>query len=715
MPSSHRYYHSVAILFAYGIYVSVDALVSLSRISTPSAIRDTTNQYTYLRAKRRNKNEQARQDIEQFNRWYDRVDDDATPDNVFWDEMERQRMLTNPSSSSSSSASVSSSSNLITPISMSSSSSSASSSSNDMMDKYPGIFMSPMMGPSKGDVPGIAEERSVEATLASFAQFMVSDNWLDEKYIEFHGDRNLFNGKDQDFLSLDEQNASLDQDIDDWQHQEEDDGDGMESSSSPIEEHLNGERDKEEREEEFSSSKDFKRRMNMFARSNEPWDYYEKELQRKEMINKKVKSSSSSLNINSDEDVEDDDDDDLYEWKIRIDPQKGMSNALFLIQHSKRFIAYNISHIYYLFLFLFSFSANHPLAKQFLVNFDRNTDDTIKANNNGIEDSSATDSAWEQAREEADHLSRLAKIRIQSARLENARLNPKAKTFFSRPPNAIEGYERMWVSAIDNCCMPNLVGSFRNYGIEFADNFGDWVDGCEQDRFCTIEDIASYKARMVYQVTGLPCIASRTSFEVEPVPVPSGIDARQLPSRAYINPRIVSGYRFNDVGEHVDYIVEALKLFSDPSRVTRFRSCFCFYDGSMEFFEYGELDCDLYFSNSIRTYIPMSHGINEICKTLQLTFSLEYQVWLRAKVREALGAGEHKASIKLRDRVLKEAKVLPNDIIDVSAFMDSQVDVALMDECGKELSQRFEKMKPTKILTVATTGATKFFRIRLRE
>jgi hypothetical protein len=356
------------------------------------------------------------------------------------------------------------------------------------------------------------------------------------------------------------------------------------------------------------------------------------------------------------------------------------------------------------------FLAKHPLAKQFLVDFNDDTDDEFpeKTQGHGTEDT-PPDYVWEQAREEADHLSRLAKIRIHSARLENARLNPKAKTFFSRPPNAVEGYERMWVSAIDNCCMPNLVGSFRNYGIEFADNFGDWVDGCEQDRFCTIEDVASYKARLVYQVTGLPCIASRTSFEVEPVPVPTGIDARQLPSRAYINPRVTSGYRFNDVGEHVDYIVEALKLFSDPSRVTRFRSCFCFYDGSMELFDYGELDCDLYFSNSIRTYIPMSHGINEMCKTLQLTFSLEYQVWLRAKVREALGAGEHKASIKLRDRVLKEAKVLPNDIIDVSAFMDSMVDVALMDECGKELSQRFEKMKPTKILTVATTGMNRLF------
>ena len=67
--------------------------------------------------------------------------------------------------------------------------------------------------------------------------------------------------------------------------------------------------------------------------------------------------------------------------------------------------------------------------------------------------------------------------------------------------------------------------------------------------------------------------------------------------------------------------------------------------------------------------------------------------------------------IKLRDRVLKEAKVLPNDIIDVSSFMDSFVDVDSMDECANDLAERFKASKPNKILTVATTGLV----IALRE
>jgi hypothetical protein len=299
----------------------------------------------------------------------------------------------------------------------------------------------------------------------------------------------------------------------------------------------------------------------------------------------------------------------------------------------------------------------------------------------------------EAVREEQEYMERLAEIRIRSKRLEGARNNPKARAYFSREPRAHEGYDRMWVSAIDNVCVNNLVGVFRDYGVEFADNFGDWTNQIPTDAFATIEDIASYKARQVYNITGLPCIASRTSFDIEPIPkemaaslnnVNSNSRQQQSGRVAQANTRVQSGYRFNDIADHVDYTVEALKPVSEPTRVTRFRSCLCFYDGEMEVFDYGVCDVDIYFSNSRRTFIPMSSAIHEMCKTLKLTFGLEYQKWLKTKVREAMG-GYGDATLKLRDRVLKEGKVLPNDIIDVSAFMDSMVDVNLMDECGKEL------------------------------
>ena len=54
--------------------------------------------------------------------------------------------------------------------------------------------------------------------------------------------------------------------------------------------------------------------------------------------------------------------------------------------------------------------------------------------------------------------------------------------------------------------------------------------------------------------------------------------------------------------------------------------------------------------------------------------------------------------------VLKEGKVLPNQILDVSSFMNSLIDVDLMWDAAEELSARFVTKRPTKILTVATSG-----------
>ena len=314
--STHRWrstanYYPAAFVLACGFHLSVDALVSLSHSFGPvykTNIR--RGHHESLCAKRRNKNEQSRQDIDQFNRWYDRVGEDATPDNVFWDEMERQRTLSNPTTLSSNSAA----SSVVTPSSSTSSLSSSSPSSPDILDKYPGIFTTPNMGNNKADIPGIAEERSVEATLASFAQFMVSDNWLDEKYLEWHGDRNLFGGKDGDFRSLDEQNASLDQDMYEWQLQGEN-----EDVSSQDRQDVGQEQQQQQQQRNLDSINDLKRRMNMFAKSNEPWDYYEKELLKKQG----TQTNEASENLDTETDIMDEDD-DLYEWKIRIDPQKGM-------------------------------------------------------------------------------------------------------------------------------------------------------------------------------------------------------------------------------------------------------------------------------------------------------------------------------------------------------------------------------------------------------
>ena len=588
------------------ITCSVDAWIARSTShpgkSFRSRISGITQFSTTVLDAKRNKRAQSKQDEADLNRWYDSVDDNASPDDVFWEEMERQRLLAkvgeSPSSSSSATSSPAAASQLSTEGmpsnlygSMSTNGGTSMTTSTQSQQSLAKTNSLLQMAAMNGQT-----QKSADATLSEYQAFACDDNWLDEELSWMMNDDNLY-----DFNSDDEHVKSLDEQLDEWEAME--DHDSFD----------------DEEEEESSTA---------WMQSDEPWDHWGNEQAAKELQ--------------------------------QMEPNEPLNK---------------VSHKVDSFLF-----------------------DDEDVNEEEIH------------RLEEETLARLSKITLRSPRLERAQSSPNAKAYFQREPDAVEGYDRMWVSAIDNVCFKNLVGLFSNYGIQFADNFGDWQDGSMEDSTSfSIEDIASYKARMVYNATGLPCIASRTSFEIEPVATNlntgQGTAAAGRSAIATSNPRVTSGYQFNDVGMHVDYICDALRPISDPERVTRFKTCLCFYDGEMELFDYGTLDCDLYFANSLRTFVPMSQAINEMMQKLTLTFALEYQQWLKTRVEQGMAGGAiGAASVKLRDRVLKEGKVLPNDIIDVSAFMDSKVDVNLMDECAKELANRFMKEKPSKILTVATTG-----------
>jgi xanthine phosphoribosyltransferase len=604
--------------------------IRTTRSTTRSSTSSTSSS---LHAKRKKRDELSAED----GSWYDDVGENASPEEVFWQEMERRRLISQSGVGPSLVDSEADGGGM-SPIDMvgkmddtakrivsrSSSSSPASMASTIASQSY---TEDDYLGPGSSNAmsmknPGVtvAEERTAEATLASYAAFAVEDNYLydDEDEDEMmkaagllRNDPSLWQGEDP---TLEEENAELDKQLDEWERELM--GDGVDGSvvggSSPF----------------FDATL-----------SDEPWDRYG----------------------NSD----------------GPDNETSFKKEL---ERKMRMVAKN--------------------AKELTLEY---------------EDDHPEEAAMDAAQEEEEYVKSLSSIAITSPRLENAAVNPKAEAFFKRPPDELQGFDTMWVAAIDEPCIQNLYGIFSNYGIQFADNFGDWEDGTEEDSHRSIEDIASYKARKVFQVTGLPCIASRTSFEVEPikpedmmdksesrVPGPGGKKGKNQNQTK--SPRVVTGYRFNDIGEHVDRVVQALLPFSEPTRVTRFRSCVCFYDGEIEIFEYGELDCDLYFSGSARTFIPMSSAINSMLKSCELALDLQYQKWLFSKVNTATGGYSSDAGIKLRDRVLKEAKVLPNDIIDVSSFMDAFVDVDLMDQCGKDLAERFVKVKPSKILTVATTG-----------
>jgi hypothetical protein len=535
-----------------------------------------------LGAKQRNRKRLEQDDLD---RWYDDVDENATPDDVFWEEIERQRLLNQlptdnaPESTRLSGSATTMYANAVKRGGTSSSSRFGAASNramnavsmggandnNNMMGMMidGGGSMNPNSG---GENAPVIDKKAAEGTLQEFSAFAVKDNWLDDDLVALMA-------ADDGFQDFAKDAGDLDDQLEEW---EQEDGS------------LTG---------------------TPWSQSDEPWDH----------------------------------------WGDRIQKQGDGDDSEFNAEIMARL------------------SDSMDADSEYRLDSDDEEQDRL-----------------DMEQTEAEFQKRVADITIRSRRLEKARMSPNAAEYFaSLVPDEIEGYDQMWVSAVDNACFNNLMGSFRNYGVQFADNFGDWENDRVEDSIdYSIEDIASYKARQVFEITGLPCIASRTSFEIEPIPTKL-LSQSGRPS-TNDNPRVLSGYRFNDIGAHVDYMCEALMLFSEPTRVTRFRSCLCYYDGEMELFDYGVADIDIYFANSMRTFIPMAQAINEIMKKLQLTFGLEYQKWLRQRMDETMGA-YGKARLKLRDRVLKEGKVLPNDIIDVSAFMDSKVDVNLMDECALEL------------------------------
>ncbi|MBK5251024.1 MAG: xanthine phosphoribosyltransferase [Peptostreptococcaceae bacterium] len=58
----------------------------------------------------------------------------------------------------------------------------------------------------------------------------------------------------------------------------------------------------------------------------------------------------------------------------------------------------------------------------------------------------------------------------------------------------------------------------------------------------------------------------------------------------------------------------------------------------------------------------------------------------------------------LKDRILKDGRVLDGNILKVDSFINHQVDYKLMDDIGEEIHRRFEDCKVDKILTIETSG-----------
>ncbi|QAT39360.1 xanthine phosphoribosyltransferase [Clostridium sp. JN-9] len=58
----------------------------------------------------------------------------------------------------------------------------------------------------------------------------------------------------------------------------------------------------------------------------------------------------------------------------------------------------------------------------------------------------------------------------------------------------------------------------------------------------------------------------------------------------------------------------------------------------------------------------------------------------------------------LEERIIKDGKVIGNEILKVDSFLNHQLDVNLFNEIGKEFKNKFKNKEVTKILTIETSG-----------
>ena len=58
----------------------------------------------------------------------------------------------------------------------------------------------------------------------------------------------------------------------------------------------------------------------------------------------------------------------------------------------------------------------------------------------------------------------------------------------------------------------------------------------------------------------------------------------------------------------------------------------------------------------------------------------------------------------LEERIAKDGIVKPGNVLKVDSFLNHQMDIALMDEIGREFKRRFADKKITKVLTIEASG-----------
>lgn len=58
----------------------------------------------------------------------------------------------------------------------------------------------------------------------------------------------------------------------------------------------------------------------------------------------------------------------------------------------------------------------------------------------------------------------------------------------------------------------------------------------------------------------------------------------------------------------------------------------------------------------------------------------------------------------MEERILKDGRVKPGNVLKVDSFLNHQMDIQLMEEIGREFKRRFADLPITKVLTIEAFG-----------
>lgn len=257
-----------------------------------------------------------------------------------------------------------------------------------------------------------------------------------------------------------------------------------------------------------------------------------------------------------------------------------------------------------------------------------------------------------------------------------------------------------WALAVGPRKGRELMNQYSRVSILVEHNFTDFVPsrGCDGVyESASLGEIAAAKARLVYDYTGLPAIAEMTDF---------AIDAPESGSK--INKTLQQGYYTRNIEKDADLMIDRVRPISDENRLTRFTCSAAYYDGEIQLVTTKAANVAIAFSGSHHATIATAAALDEIYKQLTKKLSLTLDHGRSKNRADSDDDGESGevmvGATLLKERIMREGKMLADSIVKVSSFVNHMVDTELMEVCGHELAERLRQTMPNKILTVESTG-----------